>query len=209
MKTLDIPAISGLPKKPLASLTQALDALPRHRLAEMPWPGDYIKPTVAFAVGHDQHCIYLKYYVQEQQVQAKYRQTNGPVYKDSCVELFIAFNDELAYYNLEFNCLGTCLVGFGEDRHNRQLLPASTVEKIQAWAALTVDGQVTWELTLAIPATVFSAHRIATFQGMQARANFYKCGDELPTPHYLTWSPVQAPQPDFHQPEFFGELRFA
>lgn len=210
MKTLDIPALAGAQKAPrVAQLAYLLDALPRHDLTETPWPGAAPPPTVAFAMSYAPSCLYLKYYVQEPTVQAKYRQTNGPVYKDSCVELFIAFNDELAYYNLEFNCLGTCLMGFGEDRHNRQLLPGSTVEQIQAWATLAVNGQACWELTLAIPAAVFAAHRITTFQGLRARANFHKCGDELPNPHYLTWNAIRAPNPDFHRPEFFGHLRFA
>ncbi|UOG77385.1 carbohydrate-binding family 9-like protein (plasmid) [Hymenobacter tibetensis] len=175
----------------------------------MLWFSDGIKPVVAFAMGYAHNCIYLKFYVQEPQIQAKYRQTNGPVYKDSCVELFIAFNNEATYYNLEFNCLGTGLVGFGENRHKRRLLPGSTVERIKTWASLTVDGQATWELTLAIPAAIFSAHHLSTFEGLRARANFYKGGEELPIPHYLAWNAIQAQQPDFHRPEFFGELQFA
>ena len=41
------------------------------------------------------------------------------------------------------------------------------------------------------------------------RANFYKCGDKTAHPHFLSWNPVETPQPDFHRPEFFGELRLA
>ena len=40
------------------------------------------------------------------------------------------------------------------------------------------------------------------------RANFYKCGDKTAHPHYLSWSPIDTPKPDFHRPEFFGELLF-
>ena len=45
--------------------------------------------------------------------------------------------------------------------------------------------------------------------GHRAAANFYKCGDETPVPHYGAWSPVGTAAPDFHRPEFFGELVFA
>ena len=38
------------------------------------------------------------------------------------------------------------------------------------------------------------------------RANFYKCGDKTAHPHYLSWSPIHTEKPDFHRPEFFGEL---
>jgi hypothetical protein len=44
--------------------------------------------------------------------------------------------------------------------------------------------------------------------GVQWRANFYKCGDKTSHPHWLTWSVVDKPEPDFHRPEFFGILEF-
>ncbi|MDE5921249.1 MAG: hypothetical protein K2G82_06535, partial [Paramuribaculum sp.] len=25
-------------------------------------------------------------------------------------------------------------------------------------------------------------------------------------PHYLSWAPITTPQPDFHRPEFFGNI---
>ncbi len=40
------------------------------------------------------------------------------------------------------------------------------------------------------------------------KANFYKCGDELQTPHFLSWNPIEIEKPDFHRPDFFGTLRF-
>ena len=42
----------------------------------------------------------------------------------------------------------------------------------------------------------------------EIKANFYKCGDELQTPHFLSWNPIQIEQPDFHRPDFFGTLEF-
>ncbi|WP_350005689.1 carbohydrate-binding family 9-like protein, partial [Phocaeicola dorei] len=44
--------------------------------------------------------------------------------------------------------------------------------------------------------------------GMVVRANFYKCGDELQKPHFLSWSPIKIEKPDFHRPDFFGLLEF-
>ena len=40
------------------------------------------------------------------------------------------------------------------------------------------------------------------------RANFYKCADKTSHPHWLTWSVVDKPRPDFHVPQFFGILEF-
>jgi len=45
-------------------------------------------------------------------------------------------------------------------------------------------------------------------KGKIFRANFYKCGDKLTVPHYVTWNPVGTENPDYHQPEHFGLLKF-
>ena len=42
----------------------------------------------------------------------------------------------------------------------------------------------------------------------EIKANFYKCGDELQTPHFLSWNPIKIENPDFHRPDFFGTLEF-
>ena len=49
---------------------------------------------------------------------------------------------------------------------------------------------------------------IGDVRGQTWRGNFYKCGDHTSHPHWASWSPI-GEQLDFHQPEFFGELRFA
>ena len=41
-----------------------------------------------------------------------------------------------------------------------------------------------------------------------SRANFYKYGDILTIPHYVTWNQVGTEKPDYHQPEYFGLLKF-
>ena len=33
--------------------------------------------------------------------------------------------------------------------------------------------------------------------------------DKTAHPHYLSWSPIGTEKPDFHRPEFFGELVLA
>ena len=40
----------------------------------------------------------------------------------------------------------------------------------------------------------------------QLRVNFYKCADKTKRPHFVSWQPIDLPNPDFHCPEFFGEL---
>jgi hypothetical protein len=51
-------------------------------------------------------------------------------------------------------------------------------------------------------------HKIKELKGKTFRANFYKCGDMLSVPHYVTWNPVGTKKPDYHQPAYFGLLKF-
>jgi hypothetical protein len=53
---------------------------------------------------------------------------------------------------------------------------------------------------------MFQAFPIKLEAGATLRANFYKCGDELQVPHFLSWNPIGVETPDFHRPEFFGKL---
>jgi hypothetical protein len=63
-----------------------------------------------------------------------------------------------------------------------------------------------WNMYLEIPkkALGFDAHE--SLSGQKIKANFYKCGDETPEPHFLSWNPIDLPQPNFHAPQFFGLL---
>src|SRR5690625_7843138 len=65
-----------------------------------------------------------------------------------------------------------------------------------------------WSLTAIVPVEIFVHHQGLELSGLRARANFYKCGDETETPHYLSWNPIDTARPDFHQPSYFGRLLF-
>jgi len=45
--------------------------------------------------------------------------------------------------------------------------------------------------------------------GGDMAGNFYKCGDETASPHYLAWAPLSSAQPDFHRRQDFGLLTVA
>ena len=118
------------------------------------------------------------------------------------------------YYNMECSCIGTFLVGAGAERNNREHAPREVMEKVSRWSSLGRTpfeeriGECTWEVALVIPYTVFFKHRITSLDGQTIKANFYKCGDELQTPHFLSWNPINIEKPDFHRPDFFGSLEF-
>ncbi|MES2374287.1 MAG: carbohydrate-binding family 9-like protein [Bacteroidota bacterium] len=196
---------------PLETISQQMSAIEKHSLDYTPWASHPYKPMVTFSMSHNNDCIFLKFLVIEKNIRAANSEVNGPVYEDSCVEFFISFNNDKAYYNLEFNCIGTCLAGFGEGRNDRQLLPGEIIKKIRSQAVINhgaTEKNVEWELVLVIPLDFFCHHTLDSLTGSVSRANFYKCGDLLPQPHYVTWSNIEAPAPDFHLPVFFGKIVF-
>ena len=53
------------------------------------------------------------------------------VCEDSCVEFFVSPSDDGIYYNLEFNPIGTALMGSGHGRHDSTRADARIVEGIR------------------------------------------------------------------------------
>lgn len=104
------------------------------------------------------------------------------------------------------------MIGAGPQRNNREHAPVDVTAQVQRWSSLgrvpfeEQVGEVTWEVALVIPYTAFFKHQLTSLDGRTIKANFYKCGDELQTPHFLSWNPIEIEKPDFHRPDFFGTL---
>ena len=197
----------------LEHISSVLDKLERHGIEQISWPEFSYKPRASFAIAYSDDSILLKYFVQEKHIRIVHHESNSPVHQDSCVEFFISFNDENAYYNLEFNSIGTCLFGFGESRDLRKLIGEEHINRIRRMTminTLPIKGEnlVNWELTLVLPIDIFVNHHITHLKKKNCRVNFYKCGDGLPEPHYLSWKEILAASPDFHLPEYFGVMQF-
>ena len=195
----------------VSEVSVILDTVEKNLLNQTPWIEYNYLPAVQFALSYDSGHIFLKYYVTEKFIRAANVAPNTAVCQDTCVEFFVSFDDGLNYYNFEFNCIGTMLVGYGKTRAERDLLPHQLIHQIKYQSVINNDLEgdiVHWDLTVAIPFSVFRYHKLQSLDGKKCRANFYKCGDNLPIPHYITWSNIICPEPDFHLPEFFGTLQF-
>ena len=169
----------------------------------------------AFSIRHDGNSIHLFYQVTESHVRAINTAFNGPVWEDSCVEFFFSPNTERKdYYNFEFNAIGTMLGGYGPDRNQRERLPESVLKQVETFPSLGrepiegIHGETTWSLQVRIPLNTLVFSKIENLSGLDAHANFYKCGDKLDQPHFLSWKPVLNPTPDFHTTRYFGQLSF-
>ncbi len=178
------------------------------------WNDFSYKPDVTFSIGYTNKEILLKYYITEEYFKAEKTETNQRVCEDSCVEFFVSPEEDGIYYNFEFNGIGTCLLGTGLSRESSIRADTGVVSKIRRLTSVgdspvnEIKGPVTWSITIAIPFEVFFHHKVKSLKGKSFRANFYKCGDKLTVPHYVTWNHVGTDNPDFHQPEYFGLLRF-
>ncbi len=185
-----------------------------HRNWEPSGPDKAPPVEASFDISHRGTAILLTYQVREGQIRAVNTEYNSPVYLDSCVEFFISLDEDPGYYNFEFNAIGTVLGSYGPGRHNRDSHTRESLEQISTTPSLgtgiikNLEGDISWKLEVVLPVSVFSHHRVTDISGMKATANFYKCGDKLDHPHYLSWEPVRTKTPDFHQPRFFGELIF-
>ncbi|MFO7621441.1 MAG: carbohydrate-binding family 9-like protein [Bacteroidales bacterium] len=216
MKTLEVKELKFSEKYPdLDKVSEKLDGLnERNPVGEINWNDFGYKPEVTFAIGYTQNEILLKYYVTEQYFKAEKTESNQMVCEDSCVEFFVSPADDGWYYNLEFNGIGTCYMGTGTARENSRKADPQVISRIRRKTSVGKEatgereGEFSWTITLAIPLDVFFRHKIEDLKGRTFRANFYKCGDMLSVPHYVTWNPVRTRRPDYHQPAYFGLLRF-
>ena len=214
MKNLQIPFISNDEfTNGIASVSSFLNGIEQQNIDTLLWSDNGYKPLVSFAIVFTEDAILLKYFITEKYFKADYHQINDPVYKDSCVEFFIAFGDDESYYNLEFNAIGTSLIGYGSGKNDRRILNELVISKIKSQHQITTSADdkddTNWELTLNIPFTIFVHNNITSLAGKNCRANFYKCGDDLTVPHFLSWNAVHNSQPNFHLPQFFGVISFA
>jgi len=196
-------------------ILKAMENAEWNSLENVNWAEYDYCPHVQFRMLYSHQAFFLQYKIKEQSVRAVATTDNGEVWKDSCVEFFISPNqDDGIYYNFEFNCIGTCLIAAGIPHQNRDF---ATPEKISSIRRLPDLGfqpfeerknLTEWQLSVVIPYSSFFKHPDFSPEGKEVHANFYKCGDELTIPHFLSWNPVKTEKPDFHRPEFFGKIKF-
>ena len=177
-----------------------------------PWLPDKTLPPTRVFIRRSRTSLKFRFLVREEGPRVTYHQMNDPVYKDSCVELFLQplGKPGTPYLNFEINAAGTLLLGKGVAREERERLTPEDAAGITIRPGSSTDphGERWWEIYLEIPFS-WMAKQVPEFKaetGAILRMNLYKCGDDTAEPHYGSWNPITAPRPDFHRPEDFGEL---
>ena len=208
MSSIKIQHICGLEGMSDAELRSTLQELQANPIANVNWAEFPYAPEVSFKMAYSDKAVAILFEVKEDHVRAEAMENNGPVWQDSCVEFFVMGPDGEHYTNFEMNCAGTMLAARRTSRHDpapftpEQFAPIRRItslphEKIDSKGA----GQSWW----AIEVVPFEAFGYSE-KPESLRANLYKCGDNCQTPHFLSWSSIGLPKPDFHCPAFFGTI---
>ena len=177
------------------------------------WQEFTYKPECVFRIAQLRDGLFLHFKVKELDIRTEVMVDNGPVYTDSCVEFFIDPSGDGTYYNFEWNSNGVLLLGFGNSRINREMAGSEVMSGVFRSPVKNMHADYNnerkeWELLVTIPFTAFFRHTVTSLTSKIAKGNFYKCGDKTKRPHYLTWNPINTLKPDFHRPEYFGDLFF-
>lgn len=207
--------LEDIERPDLELVSQTLDwEITSFKIDQVSWEEYPYKPRVTLRLAYNDNELFVKFKVREQSVRAVAAEDNGNVWEDSCVELFISPECNEYYYNLEFSCIGKKLMGYRKDRTSAVRGENDVLSTIRVHSTLGKKpfvertGETEWSLTAAIPFKAFFSSKFRPVSGDRFTANFYKCGDKLSVPHFLSWKKIDAPTPNFHLPEFFGELFF-
>lgn len=181
-----------------------------------PWyeKGEKQKTTAQAAVS--ERNLYLRFLCEDRHIFAQFTEFNEMVSEDSCVEFFFAPDpdDPTAYFNLEINCCGNILFGWGHNRYDLVRAPVDFIETIEVKHSVPGPKKEEspedrrWKIEAVV--SLESLRNIKPFPkpkpGMLWRGNFYRCGGKTDV-QFACWSPIDLPTPEYHCPQFFGELR--
>ena len=206
MKTIKSTYTSELSEKSLAQIDAVLATMPATgHIDQINWPEQYpAAPQTTFTLAHTDNMLYVRYEVKGEVPLSTKTNDLELVNEDACVEIFIGDEDNTHYWNFEFNPAGVCNASHRKERKVDVVrLKPEQLASIQRYGQQLCAAH--WTLLIGIP---FSLIDLDLSCEHARRANLYKCGDKTTMKHYASWSPIQAPAPAFHLPEFFGEIHF-
>ena len=205
-KEIDIRYIPGIESLTDTELVKELSGTAEETVSCVNWNEYPYRPEVKFNIAFSDTHLALLYTVVEEHILGTVLEDNGPVWEDSCVETFIKDPVGEGYYNIEVNCIGTPLAAHRLSRTDFEHFDAERMSRIRCFSSLgheatdRKDGE--WTVCELIPFELLGLDKAPESLEM----NFYKCGDNCRSPHYLSWSPIGLPSPNFHCPEYFGMI---
>lgn len=216
MNTLKIPLVESLNVESSFDKINALvDKGLLLSIDKVNWPNDFPKILpVTVNLAHDNSGVYLYYRVQTEELRVINTKDFMPVWEDSCVEFFMQHESEkTSYRNFEFNAHGVLLASVHQSREESEKMSIDVMSSIIRFTTIAHtyenDKQLSnWTLLAEIPKDAMGFSIDESLSKQRIRANFYKCGDKTSEPHFLSWKSIETEAPNFHVPQFFGELEF-
>lgn len=216
MKSIRFPYLPNLEESianhNVENIISTLDAFGERKTIEsLNWSKRYpYHPLSAVFVAHTGRHLCIDFFVRCNYLRAENFTNQSPVSEDSCVEFFVSPTSDNHYWNFEFNCIGAVNASQRSERKNPTRLTDAEIERILRHSSCgnrpfcELEGLFSWNLLVVIPLDLIGVE----FKGedIKMRGNFYKCASATSAPHYLSWNPIRTPEPDFHRPEFFGEI---
>jgi len=180
------------------------------------------RPQTRVRLAYDAQGLHGQFQIEDRFVRCVRMDYGSEVWKDSCVECFVAPKPDHGYFNFEFNCGGAFLVNHildptrtAEGFKDFVRIPEAVAQGVRVRSSLPpvsepeITEAVTWALEFFIPFTLLERYvgHLGEVGGQTWRGNFFKCAEENSQPHWAAWAPVD--EFNFHRPHCFGELRFA
>lgn len=213
-KKITVPFIEGLEDMDLEALDLAMETgAAKFAVCENNWPESWpYTPDCNGAIARSRTHLAVIYHVRGLDLRATAIEDNGNSWEDSCCEFFVSDPSDGTYYNFELTCAGSLLSSKRKSRDDSEMFSKDALKDVIRFSSLEKkpvemkDGIAQWTVAMMIPFGMIGIDPDNLPE--KVGGNFYKCGDLTAHPHFLSWNPVGTPKPDFHRPEFFGEIRF-
>lgn len=154
--------------------------------------------------------LFVKMVCEESNPKCVYQNHKDPVYKDSAMEIFLAFpgdeelSNECMYTNFEINSKGKMLANYGKGRKGRQFISDEDYELSGVKAEVEEEK---WYLEVLFPESYLN--KICDFSrvkaGQEFYCNFYKIAESQEILHFGSFSPIESETPNFHLPVCFAK----
>lgn len=200
-----------------------IESCERAEIKEAQWSCKIQPKAWAFMGYLEDKGLYVRLACGETDPQRIHVYHKSPVWKDSALELFLAFplsedgaegklTNESLYLNFEVNANAAMYAKYGFGKQNRQFIPDRVYQECRCGAVIGRDG---WRVDFLIPEWYIGELTGKTLkswlsadEGSQMYCNFYKISESPEIEHYLSYSRIDSETPNFHRPVYFAKASF-
>ncbi|MBD5224468.1 MAG: hypothetical protein HDS68_00640 [Bacteroidales bacterium] len=213
IKQLIIPSNPLLDSMEMEEVVNALEECgARFSIESLNWPSLFpYRPLTVVTAAHSERYLYIDFLVRCNYLRAVNFTDNSPVGEDSCVEFYVSpVPDSDIYWIFELNCVGTINAARCQGKRECVHLNEEALKKIKRYTSVgtrpfqEVEGSFIWNVAMAIPLELLGLKYSG--KPIELKGNFNKCASATSQPHYVSWAPIFTEEPDFHRPEFFGNI---